>query len=202
MPRETGFGSPPDDPDGAETGFGAPVDPDAPDGESGYGEPLIYTSADSLGMTLRRAFTGTAENERRGFDPAYAEDGGEIVEVKAAWPISGPYMVKLRDMAGTLYPDGSYARSGVPEQWDQLYANASRDYLRFALPKLPRGVYDLLFAWEGVEIVKEKALRIVARRPRYHTAALLREIGTSTRLERLPSEVLTAQADGGGEIVG
>jgi hypothetical protein len=188
--RETGFGAPVDaDALDGEVGFGAPLEGGTSGTDTGVGEPMSFVLAD-LSMVLRRPFSTDAENRRRGFDAAFAEDGGELVEVRGNWPIVGPYRVQLEDMAGGLWPGAEAGcKAAVPEAGDRVYTNASGEFLRFALPKLPRGVYNLLVTWEGGSAVKPHALRVVGRRVLHHAEVGLQDIGTWPRIERLPSEI-------------
>ncbi len=168
-------------------------------GDTGAGSPTAFTA---LAMVLRRPFSREAAPD---FDPAYPEDGGSLVEVAADWPSGGPFLVRLRDALGNYHPAVDQGcSSAVPGQGDACYANASWRYLRFALPRLRRGTYDLVVSWdEGASYaVKDSALRIVPRRLVAHTSAMLIAIGTHPDLQRRPQDDPDASPSGGWELIG
>lgn len=188
MAVDSGSGSP-----GTDSGAGSPT-PGA-SGDTGAGSPTqISSSSDSgsgpgsgpqLAMELRLPFSTDADNARLGFDPAYPEDGGALVEVRAAWPTAGPIQVWLRDSDGALHPSADEpCHSAVPGQGRLIYTNASQRYIRFALPKLKLGTYDLLVFWEGGSALKTAALRIVPRQVARATTRILDSFGTFPQLER------------------
>jgi hypothetical protein len=181
---DTGAGSPlpPSD-----AGAGSPL---GASGDMGFGSPLAFSSdGPQLAITLRPPFTSRADLERRGFEAVYPEDGGELVELMAAWPIAGPYRVQLRDAAGALFPAADQGcLAGLRGRGDHLYANTSGDFLRFAMPRLRQGTYDLVVMWEGSTTIKTSALRVVARHPIPYTAAMLLGIGTYPELQRRPQD--------------
>ena len=185
MAVDTGSGSP-----GAtlgDSGAGSPV-PGA-SGDTGAGSPVAFPSVSGggvhLAMELRRPFSSDEEHARHGFDPAYPEDGGRLAEVAAAWPVAGPYGVALRDADGVDWS----CPSGKRGQGAEIYPNESRAFLRFVVPKLRVGTYDLVVSWAGGGAVSERAVRIVPRALTRHTTQQLEDFGTFKALERRPQDV-------------
>lgn len=187
---DSGSGSPPPP---ADSGAGSPTP--GVTGDTGAGSPTqLSSSSDSgggpgsgpqLNMALRRPFSTDAEHARHGFDPAYPQDGGQLAEIEAAWPTDGPYAVFLRDADGTAWP----CQSGKLGQGAEIYPNESKEFLRFVVPKLRVGTYDLLVSWSGGSALAAKALRVVARAPTRHTTRQLEDFGTFPALERRPQDV-------------
>ncbi len=100
-------------------------------------------------------------------DRVFADEGGELVSLIAVndkFPIRGPYTVRLIDANGVYWPrvgDGCYsARAGGGSE---CRANASRDFLRFALPPLPEGLYDIEVSWGNVYRITRDSILIVYR---------------------------------------
>ncbi len=189
MTVDAGSGSklPPND-----SGAGSPVP--GISGDTGAGSPLVYSSESGGQLTIEvkgpKPFVSEEESARLGVDTAFPEDGGALVELAAAWPTLGPFAIRLRDATGALFPSADLpCLSGIPGAGREAFANASQRYLRFALPKLKRGTYDILIAWEGGSTVKLAALRIVARQIPMHTTAQLVAFGTSPQLERRVQDV-------------
>ena len=146
-----------------DAGFGSPTEAfgwaDAVEYDPGYGTPVAVM-----------ALVTDAS--------VYPDDGGWAVELRAAWPVRGPYRVRLVDAAGTYHPtDGPGCYSGLPGQGANCRTNAARDALRFALPRLPLGVYALEVRWgENFSEVAtaEAALRIVRANHAEDTYAMRR----------------------------
>lgn len=179
MSVETGAGSPVGYTTG-DTGEGAPVGP-VESAETGSGSPVPEPL---LPMTLRQPFATRAQAAAYPFTAAYSEDGGELAEIEASWPTRGPFTVQLRTPAGTLLPTGG-CYSGIPEQGSTIYANASATYVRFAMPKAPRGTYDLVVTWADGGTELANALRIVPRSVPTFTRKVLLYAGVGTFMERL-----------------
>ncbi len=177
------------------TGAGSPIPPvDAgagspSPGDAGAGSPVLLSGEDSLAMSLRIPFASDAQMARSGFEAVYPDDGGTLVEVAATWPTDGPYRVQLRDALGAIVPGvDAGLLSGIPGAQDRIVPNRSRRYLRFVLPKLPHGTYDLLVSWNGGSTELAAALRIINRQVAAFTVALLTAFGTFPDLERLPRD--------------
>lgn len=183
MTIETGAGSPVG-PAGGDTGEGAPVAPFS-GAESGAGSPVLFTVPEPpLLIRMRPAFATREQEAAWPFVAAYSEDGGELAEVESSWPTRGPFTVQLRTPAGTLLPDGG-CYSGIPEQGSTLYANASLQFLRFAIPKAPRGTYDLVVTWGDGGTELANAVRIVPSSVPQFTRTILRYAGVGTFMERM-----------------
>lgn len=150
MPTETGGGSPIGPEATGEAGGGSPITPIST-GETGGGSPLDFSAPPYPPLYFREPYASAAYAERFPFDPAYPEDGGLLCEVQGPWPIAGPYRVRLRDQDGNYYgakyTEGCYG--AVLGLGDAIYANASRQFIRFAFPRCPRGTYDLVVDWDG-----------------------------------------------------
>lgn len=185
MGLDTGFGSPVG-PATGEGGFGSPVSPTyALEGETGFGSPVFYTEDEpQLPMVVRGAFQTAADYARYGWDPAYSQDGGALVEVEAVWPSSGPMTAWLRDADGTLYPDANGCRSGVPGQGAALYPNESLRFLRFAFPRVPLGTYDLVVEWDSGGATLTGAVRAVPRSVPAFTRSVLKYAGVGLWMEK------------------
>lgn len=189
MGLDTGHASPiPTSGGEGETGHASPIPSGLgfAGGESGHASPIVYEAEDlPLPVTLWRAFQSQDNYDTFGFDPAYSADGGELCEAHAAWPTSGPYLAQLVGQDSVVYPgasEGCYG--GVPGLADALYTNASGQILRFAIPRVPQGTYDLKFTWADGETTQENALRIVPRQVPRATHALLRAPVLGPWLER------------------
>lgn len=156
-------------------------------GEAGDGSPVTFSaeSPEDFPIALREAFQSDDNFTTFGFDPAYSDDGGQLCEAQAAWPSGGPFRVQLRSQAGVLYPeDDTGCYGGVAALGDEVYANASRRILRFAIPRVPRGTYDLVFTWAGGVVEKATALRVVPRMIPRITDRILRAMAVGTWMER------------------
>lgn len=184
MSVETGAGSPVGYTTG-EAGEGAPVLPSAIAGaESGSGSPVVRTvDSEWLIVRMREPYATAAQAATYPFDPAYSEDGGELAEVESAWPTLGPFTVQLRTPAGTLLPTGG-CYSGVPGQGSEIYANASKTFLRFAMPKCPRGTYDLVITWDGGGTELANAVRVVPAMVPEYTRKVLTYAGVGAFMEK------------------
>lgn len=183
MPIETGSGSPVGYTTG-EAGEGSPVWSGVP-AESGGGSPVWRTLEEpALLFRLRAPYTTEAEAALFPYEAAYSEDGGELVEVASTWPTFGPFTVQLRTPAGTLFPTGG-CYSAVPGHGSEIYANASKEYLRFAMPKCPRGTYDLVITWADGGTEQANAVRVVPRMVPEFTRKVLVYAGVGAFMERL-----------------
>ncbi len=188
MAVDAGSGSkiPPND-----SGAGSPTP--GISGDTGAGSPTAYSSSSGpqLGIVPKsKPFGSEEEAARLGNDAAYSEDGGALVELVADWPTAGPFGVRLRDATGALFPGADLpCLAGIPGDGRDVFANASQRYIRFALPKLKRGTYDIIVSWEGGSTVTESALRVVPRQVPMHTTAMLVAFGTSPQLERRIQDV-------------
>lgn len=83
----------------------------------------------------------------------FGDDGGALVELYAPaadLPSRGPYRVRLVDADGNLWPPASLpgCPAAIAGAFDNVNANASREYLRFALPVLPQGAYGIRITWD------------------------------------------------------
>ena len=153
----TGFGAPttlfatPELVDKYDAGYGSPTVlfavEDVAEYDPGYGTPVTVTSLVPAAAAV------------------YPDEGGWMVALRGEWPILGPYRVRLVDAEGTYYPtDGPGCYSGLAGQAAGCRTNLARDTLRFALPRLPLGVYGLEVKWgeafsEGV--LEDEVLRVV-----------------------------------------
>ena len=83
----------------------------------------------------------------------FGNDGGAVVRLYSPSKFShaGPYDVRLVDADGNYWPPMSQSAcySAVAGALDAVMANRSREYLEFALPKLPQGVYAIRLSWNG-----------------------------------------------------
>lgn len=83
----------------------------------------------------------------------FGDDGGALVELYAPaadLPSRGPYRIRLIDADGNLWPPASLpgCPAAIAGAFDNVNANASREYLRFALPVLPQGAYGVVLTWD------------------------------------------------------
>lgn len=187
MGIDTGHGSPIPTSGEGETGHGSLVTSSSfASGESGHGSPIVYEAEDlPLPVTIWRAFQSQSNYDVFGFDPAYSADGGELCECHAAWPTKGPFLAQLVGANSAVYPssdEGCYG--GIPGLADALYTNGSQQILRFAIPRVPLGTYDLRFTWQDGQTTAQNALRIVPRQVPAATHALLRAPVLGPWLER------------------
>lgn len=102
-----------------------------------------------------------------GFSHEVSDEGGDLVTLAGGeFPIRGPYTVRLFDKAGVFYgaPGCVGCYGGVAGLADALYANASREFLRFAMPIVPQGAYGVEITWnEGTnKITVEDQILVVA----------------------------------------
>jgi hypothetical protein len=119
--------------------------------DAGYGSPTI-----TVHLTLWQA----AEGAR------YPDEGGAVLDLLGAWPVPGPYRVRLLDAEGTPYPDSGGAYSARPGESDAARTDKSQRLLKFSLPPLPVGVYDIEVAWGpswSTVAVAAKAIEVVRR---------------------------------------
>ena len=110
----------------------------------------------------------------------FPDDGGEIVEVSGEWPIVGPYRVRLQQhYTAQLFPDTANAPGAtapilldgagnalgrgspywcytgiLPTKIGDVEGVKPDTTLRFILPPMPPGMYDIIIAW-GTEIYPE-----------------------------------------------
>lgn len=149
------------------TGYGSPsvlfeVDEDVVKFDAGYGSPgELFDVADVAefdpGYGTPVTVVGIIPALR-----AYPDEGGWMVELRSFWPIRGPYLVRLHDAAGNSHPpDAAGCYSGLPGQGASCQTNAARDTLRFALPRLAPGVYDVEVRWGEEAALLEEALAVV-----------------------------------------
>jgi hypothetical protein len=128
------------------------------------------------------------------------DDGGEIVEVQGDWPEIGPWRITcVQSFTTQTFPEATaplpYCSSPVPGYAERCYTDTVEveelgsmvtkpgTSLRFVIPILPPGVYDVKIelpppALLGSEIVLEKAFTVVWRN---------RSIETYTYRRRFPS---------------
>lgn len=153
---ETGFGSPTigtdSDAQPGDWGFGSPEPSPYHDGDTGFGSPFT-----GLTVEIVAALPG---------DGTFGDDGGYIVEVRAEWPVTGPYRFRLIDGADE-YPETTYCYSAVAGQGTACHvANVGVDFCRFALPVAPPATYDLQIEWGdnyGSSALVVGAITIVTR---------------------------------------
>lgn len=149
IPRNAGFGSP----SGGsyrDTGFGSPALGFERAGTCN--PPSFIWVPMSLGVP----------------DHVFADEGGELVSlvvINDRFPSRGPYKVRLIDANGIYWPrigDGCY--SARASGGTDCQTNASREILRFALPPLPEGIYDVEVSWDNVyRVTSEDSILIVYR---------------------------------------
>lgn len=146
---ETGFGapvyaaeSPPSD-----WGFGSPIPSSwgLAEADTGFGSPIVFV----VGAAV---VSGAGAGE-------FADEGGAIVEITGAWPVVGPYTVTLIDAAGGTAP----AYSAVPGQGAACQTDVTQERLRFALPPLATGAYDVRVQWSGGDQTFEGLVIVVPR---------------------------------------
>jgi hypothetical protein len=94
----------------------------------------------------------------------FTDEGGFVVKLVGTLPIEGPFYIRLLDVTGQSWPSVGYAygmRAGSP---GKAYANKAKNELKFALPPVPPGAYDLQIAFDpGQVFVMEKAVIVVPR---------------------------------------
>ena len=71
-----------------------------------------------------------------------SDEGGHVITLAADWPNSGPYFVKFRNTEGDVLPLDRGAYGLVPGYADEVYVSGSK--LRFGMPPLDSGIYDVL----------------------------------------------------------
>jgi len=76
-------------------------------------------------------------------EDGYPDDGGEIITVGASWPIDGPYRIRLIGADATQFPSVLYCYSGIKGQGSVLYADFTKETVKFVQPPCPAGVYDI-----------------------------------------------------------
>jgi len=111
------------------------------------------------------------------------DDGGEILELQTAWPEIGPWRIQLiQHWTGTIFPSPTsplpYCKSPVPGFAERCYTNIVRTEvggvmvdlpgtrLRFVLPVLPPGIYDVKVELVGIllpPILIQGAFRVIYR---------------------------------------
>jgi hypothetical protein len=137
----------------------------------GYGDPDPDDLFDAAGGALTWAGTevdwgygGPAQLEADHIlwasSQRLPDDGGEIIELRAEWPTTGPWRVKMiQGYTATTFPLASsplpYCSSPVPGFAERCYTNEIEveelgtlvtkpgSILRFVLPVLPTGSYDV-----------------------------------------------------------
>jgi len=153
MALDRGFGSSSRFSGAYDWGFGDPTptswapatDPQSP----GFGDP---TTDPAIPLPLND-------------DPRYSDEGGEIVNLVGAWPLRGPYKVRLDD-GSTLYPEGGFCYGARVGSGDECFTEPQLKILSFALPPLPLGVYALVIYYGaafGSVVRLENAIEIVTR---------------------------------------
>ena len=149
------------------------------DGESGWGHPYARIGSGAPGSPPIIPPGGGGgggsgeEGDSGGGGPdagapagvRYGDEGGYIITLLGnPWP-AGPLFVRLRDAASDIWP------STVPGCWGadpgfgaELYPSRDMKRLRFVLPPLPLGVYDLLvFQGGSLLVTYEDAIEVVRR---------------------------------------
>lgn len=187
MAVDTGHASPIPTAGDGETGHASPIPTAGYASEAGHASPAFYPGeGPELPVTIWRAFQSQQNYLTFGFDPAYSEDGGTLIEAHASWPSQGPYLVQLVSPAGDVYPGattGCY--SGISGQGDAIYVNRSGEIMRFACPRgVPRGTYTLRFTWSEGQIEAADAVRLVPRQVPLATREFLRAPVLGPWLER------------------
>jgi hypothetical protein len=86
-----------------------------------------------------------------------SDEGGQIVDFRPSGVIGrGPFTVRLRDAADDLWPnDRPGCWSAEPGRGFEIWAGRDNRRIRFTLPPLPLGVYDLLVTDAADSIVIE-----------------------------------------------
>lgn len=104
-------------------------------------------------------------------DQPFPDDGGVLCTLEASWANAlpsalGPYRVRLIDAVGQYWPDAAGCYSALQGQGPKCQTNLGKTALRFAIPPVPPGVYDIEVAWGpdyGDSVKMVKGLRIVLR---------------------------------------
>lgn len=143
-----------------ERGYGSPTTLGGVDGapnsyDWGYGSPTPTTWADTeydtgYGSPRTELIVEQVQLYIENDPPWLPDDGGVMVGLLAQWPVLGPYRVRLRDQAGVAYPDdGTFCHSGKLGQGSDVYVAdvSASDELRFVLPPVPVGNYDVEVMW-------------------------------------------------------
>ena len=82
------------------------------------------------------------------------DNGGIVVAIQGSWPTFGPYYIQLQHTASEkLFPTNQVFCNGLPgagtvcaplaKPPSEGAAPSPSDYLRFTVPQLPPGVYDV-----------------------------------------------------------
>lgn len=132
-------------------GFGSPATFDGSEfyyPGFGFGDPAIGFASRDLPTPPPFQFAVVS------VDAEFGDDGGALVELYATggtFPVRGPYLVRLVDADGKAWPPESRpgCYSAIAGGGDRCEANRSREFLRFALPKLPQGAYGVRLEWGG-----------------------------------------------------
>lgn len=178
---ERGFGSPEvigttdPDPGKYDAGFGSPFPSEfsADQYDTGFGSPLDELVVESVQLALESGV------------PWLPDDGGVMVTLLAVWPTKGPLKIRLRGQTGVPFPvEGGFCHSGKVGQGTDIYVadDTAVDELRFAMPPVPAGLYDVEVLWglnQGESATATQLLEVVFRN---------RSIPTYRVRSRLPSQ--------------
>lgn len=140
-----GFGDPSDLSDQMPEGFGSPQIGHTSEGIQ-YAPWLMFLPIQDFWVNNPQALDGRTGAE-------YSDKGGEVIHLYSpnqGWPITGPYTCRLLDVAGNYWPDdadGCY--SCIADGGNACYTNGAREILRFALPRVPVGVYSVEVSWNN-----------------------------------------------------
>ena len=145
---ETGWGSPSDQ-SVLDWGWGSPtpaVQWILAQADAGWGSPVQLVVLSLPGVVL------------------VPDDGGEVLDLVAAWPIDGPYLVEL--IAGTTKLPCLGMRPGEGATAVQCRTNVAKTRLRVCTPRAGVGTWDLRVSWlEGAqqEVVLPSTVRVLPR---------------------------------------
>lgn len=127
-------------------GYGSPTSATGATGtqlDSGYGSPLAAGTGDTGYGSPWSALVASAL-KLNSADGKFPDEGGVLASVVADWPVAGPFRVRLYDQAGVAYPNSDYCHSGLVGGGRQMSIPAAGlDEVKFVVPPLPVGLYDI-----------------------------------------------------------
>ena len=126
----------------------------------GFGDPVLSTWVNEIDWGFGDPETLTDDGILWVSPNELPDDGGEIITLLAQWPEIGPYTVKcIQTHTGQQFPEATaplpFCNSPVPGQGEKCFTNivettqggviipAPGSKLRFVLPILPPGIYDI-----------------------------------------------------------
>lgn len=133
---------------------------------SGAGDPYGFLALRDGVVVIGSEFLFDLEEKitRQASPWEYSQQGGtliDLVSTTAPWSL-GDYKVRLKSCLGQYFPDlYPNAHSGIEGQDDRLFPIYGRKVLRFAMPRVPLGVYTIQILHAGYVMEIPDAIRAV-----------------------------------------